>query len=421
MRRSWLACGAVSAGSIVGFVGLGATWLAACGGATAPERAVVDEGDGGNGDGPTGTPVQQCQAGWEICGGSCTNLLSDSNHCGTCGNVCGSGMRCAGGTCVTRPVHDAGSGLPPDPGGPAPGDAGASTVSLAFSLLRYGDTDRTGVTSVTAWGTYGLNLDGKLTTASSTDVCTLAPGAAKSYQTDGPGGVDNSFGENIMPILQTLIANVSLLWNGNLLAGDATPIVSIPQLGSGASYSPLPAFAYRAAPTTAPLAWNGMDVRNTDMGTPSVAFNGYMNQRTWVGTPAIPSLAFDLHDYAPMSGPGAAPPLVLSHVQLEMTVDPSGLAASNGNIAAVIDPKALIAWLQAFAGATSSTLCSGSAFQSIAQQLEQAQDIVLNPDGSVSNDPGTACNAISFGMGFEAKGVQLGTPVAVPPPPNPCP
>jgi hypothetical protein len=31
---------------------------------------------------------------------SLTNTSTDRNHCGTCGNVCGTGLRCAAGVCV---------------------------------------------------------------------------------------------------------------------------------------------------------------------------------------------------------------------------------------------------------------------------------------------------------------------------------
>lgn len=51
---------------------------------------------------------------------------------------------------------------------------------------------------------------------------------------------------------------------------------------------------------------------------------------------------------------------------------------------------------------TRQSLCSGSAFDSIAQQISQAQDIQL--DGT--NAAGTPCTAISIGLGFD--GVQIG-------------
>lgn len=402
---------------------LASLWLVACGGATSPSPTTVvsSEADAG-GDAP-GTSVLQCQPGFAVCGGVCTNLQQDSNHCGKCGNACSAGTVCSSGVCVPQPTMGGGgedSGLPPDPGGPEP-EAGAPTVNMAISLVRYGDTDTNGVASTTAWQLYGLDLDGKATTAQSTNVCTLAPGAPKSAQVDGPNGIDNSFGENILPILQTISASFSQNANANLIAGDATPIISIPDLGAGQDYAPLAATVYRAAPTSGPPAWNGTDVRSYDVGTAPVMFDGYMNQRTWVGTPPATSLAFDMHDFMPPTMLDALPPLPLSYVQLEMLVEPNGLSASAGIVGAVVSTKAMVAWLQSIAGTISTSLCSGSAFQSIAMQIEQASDIVLNPDGSVSNHRGTACNAISIGLGFQGTAVQLGGPVAVAAPSNACP
>ncbi len=55
-----------------------------------------------------------------------------------------------------------------------------------------------------AWKQIGFNLDGKVTTATSMDVCQLVQGANAAEQDDGQDGIDNSFGENICPILATL-------------------------------------------------------------------------------------------------------------------------------------------------------------------------------------------------------------------------
>ena len=82
----------------------------------------------------------------------------------------------------------------------------------------------------------------------------------------------------------------------------------------------------------------------------------------------------------------------------------------------LLPTQPFVAYLQKVAGSISTSLCSGSAFQSIAQQIEQAQDIMS--DGS--NQPGAACDAISIGMGFDATAVQLGSVTTLAPTPNPC-
>lgn len=86
--------------------------------------------------------------------------------------------------------------------GPPMGSLGAQ--SLQFTKLYLGDTKTDGTPSPTAWKDFGYDLDCKTTTSASTDVCTLAVGAPKSSQTDGTGGIDNSWGENIVPIFQAI-------------------------------------------------------------------------------------------------------------------------------------------------------------------------------------------------------------------------
>jgi hypothetical protein len=61
--------------------------------------------------------------------------------------------------------------------------------------------------------------------------------------------------------------------------------------------------------------------------------------------------------------------------------------------------------------AKDGSLCSGSAFQSVSQQIAQASDIVLGNDrATVSNQPGQLCNAISIGLGFDATEIAVPTP-----------
>ena len=100
-------------------------------------------------------------------------------------------------------------------------------------------------------------------------------------------------------------------------------------------------------------------------------------------------------------------------------------SVTDGTIAGVLLTTDLIATLQARAGNISTSLCSGSAFESIAEQIQQASDIVIDPNtGKVSNSAGTECNAISIGLGFEA--IEIAAPTsssietAIAPTPNPC-
>ncbi len=98
-------------------------------------------------------------------------------------------------------------------------------------------------------------------------------------------------------------------------------------------------------------------------------------------------------------------------------------SVTNGTIAGVLDTNALISGLMNVAGNISTSLCSGSAFQSIAMQIQQTSDIVLDSTMTkVSNPAGTTCNAISIGLGFNSTEIAVPSVIAPgsPPAPSKC-
>ncbi|HEY8944306.1 MAG TPA: hypothetical protein VIM73_08590, partial [Polyangiaceae bacterium] len=46
-----------------------------------------------------GTPSLLCAQGDRVCGDRCVSTSSDVQNCGACGNACGLGLFCSGGTC----------------------------------------------------------------------------------------------------------------------------------------------------------------------------------------------------------------------------------------------------------------------------------------------------------------------------------
>jgi hypothetical protein len=275
---------------------------------------------------------------------SCSGKVSDGGGDG------GSTADTGGGGVESGPASEGGpltEGGPVTEGGPH--DTGAPDVSIGpieagpgcgggppASAVRQVSLSLTGAdlgdaTSVD-WKSVGYNLDGKCTTVSSTDVCTLAPGAAKSTQVDGTSGIDNSYGENICPIWDTVLGpgkcSAALAYVVTDASGSGTLAL---QLGSG-----------------------------------------------WVLLPITDA-------YVTTTG-GA------------------------GMLGAVASTSGVIAALQNVAGGVSMALCNSSAFASIAQQIQQASDILA--DGS--NPAGVACDAISLGLRFTGSSAFAGplpTPV----------
>ena len=321
-------------------------------------------------------------------------------------------------------------GLPPSP--PAsPTPASSDVKTFAMNALYLGEADRSGgAPSSSAWKSYGYNLDGKVTTKDSADVCTLAAGAPKTNQVDGNNGIDNSFGSVILPIIQSAasLPTPSATISQAIASGSFTIQLQITGLTTDAKQSSTgltgELFASGKYPNGTPAFDQTTDwpvapellVDPADIGKGSkITFNNaYINNGTFVsgdlttgGITVSISLVFQ----------GVALTLSVNHavITFDHTADTD---ATNGTIAGVIDTNQLITGLKSVAGRISSSLC-GSAFDGIAQQITQASDIMS--DGT--NASGKNCDGISIGLGFTAKEVKTPTQIetsdaAVPP--DPC-
>ncbi len=313
--------------------------------------------------------------------------------------------------------------------------------NYALHKLYLGDTDRTGAASADAWKSFGYDLDGKVTTAASTDVCTLVAGSSKQVQQDGNNGIDNSFGANIIPILLTLDSSASTTLNAAINGGSFSIFTYITGFddsagntttASGLSGVLLAGGKYSqdgGAPTwDTTTNWpllpdkgliSGCDaVTGCPAGTDPVAnavikFNGaFQSKGTFVnGAPAPLTLSLSIGGQS----------LALNIASASITFAPNGPGSvTNGTIAGVLDTTDLITGLKNVAGNISTSLCSGSAFDAIAMQIQQTSDIVLDTStNKVSNSSGVACNAISIGLGFDS--TEIAPPSTIAPGSTPTP
>jgi hypothetical protein len=82
----------------------------ACTGARLDPDPDVDLDDFGvfvgclGGPGIPADPNCACASGETSCEGTCTSTASDNANCGECGNVCGAGLTCHNGSCVSCPA-----------------------------------------------------------------------------------------------------------------------------------------------------------------------------------------------------------------------------------------------------------------------------------------------------------------------------
>ncbi len=293
---------------------------------------------------------------------------------------------------------------------------------LAVTKLYLGDTDRNGTPDKTnGWKQYGFDLDGKISTATSTDLCQPVNGAsAKNVYPDGNGGIDNSFGKLILPILLGLSSDTSAQVNMSISSGKYTYLMDLQGLGPGTDQNPVPARMYTGANLGHSPLFDGSDVwpvdpssllSPTDITSARTQFPaGYLTLNTWVGVPG-PTV------YLQLAFGGMSLPLQIGHAVVTMSLDPTHQSATNGTIAGIIPVQAFVTTLQQIAGEIDPSLCSGPTINSILDQIEQAADILQ--DGT--QDPTKPCDGISIGLGFDAHVVQLGSiGPALPPPANPC-
>ncbi len=314
---------------------------------------------------------------------------------------------------------------------PVPTGASATTLTTphnyALHQLFLGDTDRSMNPSTAAWQKFGYNLDGKVTTSNSTDVCTLVAGSSKQVQVDGQGGIDNSFGSQIMPIIQTLDSSASSTLNQAIQQGSFTIMTYVvgfdDKAGNTTTATGLTGVLLAGAKYSQD---GGVPAWDTTTNWPVLPDMGLISGCTSTGgcpagTDPITNAVVKFNGAFQTGGTfvsGAPDPLTLSlsigGQQLSLNIasavisfDPMGPGSvTNGTIAGVLDTTQLIAGLMNVAGNISTSLCSGSAFQSIAMQIEQTSDILL--DGTtVSNKAGSQCNAISIGLGFNSTEIAI--------------
>jgi len=291
-------------------------------------------------------------------------------------------------------------------------------------------------TDGTAWEKFGYNLDNLVTTRASTDVCTLAMGAGKDYQADGQNGIDNSFGENILPVIHSTAGDVETTLNTTISKGHFTLMNyvkgfddSTAQTATGLSGVLLSGSDYTHLDAGAP-SWNTMmnwpvapelltcdpncSTTTDPVASAKVHFNSaYVTNGTFVnGSPSDVELTLDI------SGQILS---ITAHAAILTFQQQAPGKVTNGTIAGVLDPMELVTAVHGVAGHLTTSLCSAASFQSIQNVIMQSADIVFQ-NGKITNSANVACNAISIGIGFDA--VEIAPPSSVAPPsppaPDPC-
>jgi hypothetical protein len=373
---------------------------------------------------------------------SSNNNSSSSSSGGASSSSGGSSGGSSSGTSSSS--GSTGSITPPaQPSGPAT----AITTATNFALHDLHLGDETGnCANGTNWCQYGYNIDGLITSATSTNVCAQASDSPKANQTDGNGGIDNSFGENIVPLIAAVEPNPSSVLSASIQAGSFTLMMDVTgidpssagttQTATGLKGAIFGGSHFNQAPNTdaSVPTFMGTDdwpltasfitstVGSSGALTPPVTSNvnftnPYMAAGTFVsGTGTDVTLALTLSGI----------PLSIPIKDAVITFQNNGPTQPNGKagiISGVILVNDLISALTPVAGQIATSFCPqadggvSAAFEQIIVAIQQSADIMH--DGT--NVAGTPCDSISIGLGFDAD--QIGAPQfegTAGPPTNTC-
>jgi hypothetical protein len=307
-----------------------------------------------------------------------------------------------------------------------------STFAMQTILLGEGATVA-GPPSPTAWQAFGYDLDGLVTTTSSKNVCTLTAGAPPSNQLDGNDGIDNAWGNAVLPIIESALAGgaPSAAASAVLAAGGWTLQIQITGLSADPAQSargldaqlfvsgPLGAMPAFDQTTDWPVLPSSLADGATIAGGALVHFtNVYVVAGTLVATGASQPMLLPLvvnWEIFNTSTPVSLPLIIHDPTLTFVHATPN--AASHGIIAGLLDMQALITALQTIAAYADQDLCPQT-YVGFIPQIQQAQDILTD----ATNKPGLLCDAISIGLGFTASLVANPTLLGTDPPPkfNPC-
>jgi hypothetical protein len=277
-----------------------------------------------------------------------------------------------------------------------------------------------------SWQNYGYNLDGKVTTAASTDVCTLVMGAMTNVQIDGPNGVDNSFGANIVPLLLGFDSQAQTTVNSSINQGKFTVMTNVTGFDDSAGNT-------TSAQGLGGVILAGANVADAGAPTWNTGFNWAVDPDlltcfpNCTGVTNITQQAKVQFTGAYQAGgtfvSGAPTQIGLSltlggtSIQLNIhsalvTFQPSTPGhVTNGIIAGAIESTDFVNTISNVVGYLDTALCTGDALATIENDIKQKSDIVVNGN-SVSNGPGTTCNAISVGLGFTADEIAQPSTIA---------
>jgi hypothetical protein len=290
---------------------------------------------------------------------------------------------------------------------------------FAINALSLGEADRAGNKGRDAWKKFGFNLDGLITTVADRQskdlqrVCKLTPGALPSTHQDGDEGTDNSFGKNVLALLESFAPSPSKDISAGIVRGDFTIMFKIvgltddaAQTNTNLSGALLVGGTFNEDKTVLPTFSPADDWPY--LQDPQVPINGaYVNKGVFVNGKGGATVKLSI------AVQGQSLNLTINKAIISFKHNPTAKSLDDGIIAGVINTEELANGLRAIAGRFNKDLCSGATVDGIINSIKQTSDMLA--DGT--QDPSRTCDGISIGLGFTAK--QVGKPTKIAPPSQP--
>lgn len=306
-------------------------------------------------------------------------------------------------------------------GGSLPACPPDKPAQFVVDQMFLGDVDFNGVPNpINAWKNFGFNLDNRVSTKMSTDLCKpRAGGSPAAVFPDGTNGIDNSFGKNVLPILLGLASDLSATNNQAIANGEYSYLWSLAD-ANGFECSTTSSF-FLGGFLGQPPKFDGSDVWPVDASSlfnpndptsakcvfPDTRFEGNV-------AGALPAAPFNF--VLQVSGMKMVIPLNLTIMTFELSPDRS--IVTRGMVGGVISTDEFVKSIAKMAAAFDTSFCDPSSptLQSILNQIHQASDIMK--DGS--QNPAFECDGISIGLGFTMQPVRIDGVMVPPPDVDPC-
>lgn len=324
--------------------------------------------------------------------------------CGGGGNMMGSGGHGGSTSSASTASSSSSSSSAASSSSGGPTCKTAEGTALAATKLFFGEGDNG------QWKKVGFNIDGLVTTGTSTNVCKPnAGGKSSAVHPDGDMGIDNSFGKNLLPQILALYPTWVTDINNSLQNGIFTVLLKmycLPPMGDvpvlttklfgGTSLGMMPKFdGMDKWPVAPELLGDPKDPESSTITFKKCSVTGTTfdigKNETFILTVPVTT-----------QSKSTSIKLTLHAAQTQMTLAANRKSATGGIIGGVLNTEEFVAEIKKVGALLS--LCNTSLFDGLVTQVRQASDIMT--DGT--QDPTKTCDGISMGLGFEMKEVQRG-------------